>query len=187
MRDFNFIDYFVQKNRFKQIEKYIPQASNLLDIGCGVYPYLLYKIRHKIKKGIGIDKEIPENNNYPENIEFINSNIVDEIRIASESIDIITMLAVLEHFVNPRRIMQECMRVLKKNGLMIITVPSYYSQPVLNISAWLGICSKEEIYDHKNWFKKEDLEEIVLENGFRILESSYYNFGFNILMVCKKI
>lgn len=186
MRDFNFIDFYVQKKRISKVEKYIPKAINLLDVGCGVYPHLLFKVKNKITKGIGIDKEIPENNSV-ENIEFIKSTIIDSLQIKSESVDVVTMLAVLEHFNHPRKIIGECMRVLRESGFLIVTVPSYYSRPLLNILARIGISSKEEIYDHKSWFKKEELEEAVQENGFKIIESFYYNFGLNILMVCKKL
>ena len=187
MQDFNFIDFYIQRKRIQHVEKYIPQACNLLDIGCGIYPYLLYKLKNKITRGIGIDKEIPGNSTSIENVEFIKSCIKDTLQIKSESIDVVTMLAVLEHFTYPREILGECMRVLREGGTMIITVPSYYSRPILNMLAWFGISSKEEIYDHKSWFKKEELEEVVQENGFKIIESFYYNFGLNILMVCKKL
>lgn len=183
MRDFNFIDFFIQRKRIQQVAKYIPQTDNLLDIGCGIYPYLLYTIKHKIKKGIGIDKEIPKDT---ENIEFMKATITDKILIDSESINVITMLAVLEHFMYPRKILDECKRILKKNGIMIITVPSYYSRPLLTFLAWTGLGSREEIYDHKNWFKREDLEKAILEKGLEIIKSSYYNFGLNILLVCRK-
>lgn len=183
MRDFNFIDYFIQRKRFQRVARYIPQTNCLLDIGCGIYPYLLYKIKHKIEKGIGIDKEIPID---IENIKFMKSNITDKILIDSESIDVITMLAVLEHFIYPRKILAECKRILKKNGTMIITVPSYYSRPLLTFLAWTGLGSREEIYDHKNWFKRKDLEKAILEHGFEIIKSLYYNFGLNVLLVCRK-
>ncbi|HHT9113659.1 MAG TPA: class I SAM-dependent methyltransferase [Candidatus Wunengus sp. YC65] len=186
MQDFNFIDFYIQRKRIQHVEKYIPQGCNLLDIGCGIYPYLLYKLKNKITRGIGIDKEIPGNSTSIENVEFIKSCITDTLQIKSESIDVVTMLAVLEHFAYPREILGECMRVLREGGTMIITVPSYYSRPILNMLAWFGISSKEEIYDHKNWFKKGELEKIVQVNGFKIMESLYYNFGLNILMVCKK-
>lgn len=186
MRDFNFVDFYIQKKRISQVEKYIPQSCHLLDIGCGIYPYLLYTVKNKIIKGIGIDKDIPRDNNGIENIEFIKSNIDDTIWIESNSMEVVTMLAVLEHFTQPQKIVGECMRVLRKGGSLIITVPSYYSKPILTILAGIGISSKEEIYDHKNWFKKEELENIVRVNGFEIIESSYYNLGLNIFMVCKK-
>lgn len=186
MRDFNFVDFYVQKKRIAQVEKYIPQSCRLLDIGCGIYPYLLYIIKNKIIKGIGIDKDIPEHNDGLENIEFVKSTIEDTIQIESDSMDVVTMLAVLEHFTQPQKILGECMRVLRKGGTLIITVPSYYSKPLLNILAWIGISSKEEVYDHKNWFKKKELEKIVCVNGFEIRESAYYNIGLNIFMVCKK-
>lgn len=185
MRDFNFIDFFIQKKRFKQVAKYIPNDCDLLDVGCGRYPYLLSKIKNNINKGIGIDKDIPEDN--IGNVEFIKSNISEKIEILSGSIDVITMLAVLEHFLYPQKIIAECGRVLKKNGLMIITVPSFYSRPILSFLASTGIGSKEEIYDHKYWFKKYDLEKLVPENQFKIIKSSYYNFNMNIFMICKKI
>lgn len=50
---------------------------------------------------------------------------IDKLNHMDESIDFITMNAVIEHIYNPSNILNECYRVLKKDGIIIIRTPNF--------------------------------------------------------------
>ncbi len=80
--------------------------------------------------------------------------------------DVTTLLDVLEH-TKENKTIQETKRILKKNGILIITVPAYQ---------WLW-SRWDEVLRHKKRYTKSDLETIVKKYGFTVLRSSYmYSF-----------
>ena len=49
----------------------------------------------------------------------------DKIDLQSESCDIITANSIIEHINNPKNLLTESMRLLKKNGVLIIVTPDW--------------------------------------------------------------
>lgn len=104
---------------------------NILDIGCKSGS-LLNIINKKYKKfnyqGIDISKNavnlIPKYKK--QNIEIIIKDINKGIPIKTNSIDYLFCLEVIEHLTNPLYTFNEICRVLKKNGVAIISIPNPY-------------------------------------------------------------
>ncbi|MFH1710375.1 MAG: class I SAM-dependent methyltransferase [bacterium] len=179
------MDFFIQDKRIALIEKFIPQNSYMLDIGCGYYPKNLIRLERKIKKGIGIDMDVPET--APSNkVSFIKYNIEKALPFPDKEFDCVTILAVLEHMEYPKEVIKECFRVLKPGGKIIITVPSNYSKPFLVTLAGIGLISKEEIYSHKHYFSKREIEKMLFDAGFNKTISKSYNLLMNLLFVFEK-
>lgn len=63
----------------------------------------------------------------------------------------------------------------------MVTVPSKYAKPVLESLAFnIGIVSRDEILDHKNYFNKEDLEQLFDKvESLQIQEHTYFQWCFN--------
>lgn len=185
------MDYFVDKIiyyfRSRKVVEHIPADSVIFDIGCGAGGKFLKSISPMIKYGIGIDKNaiIYQDNK----IELKKCNVINSIPFQSEKADIITMLAVLEHLEKPQNILNEAFRVLKDKGKLIFTVPTPLAKPVLEFLAFkLNIIDRCQIEDHKNYFRAEQLKEMLLRAGFREknIESKYFEFGFNNIVVAEK-
>ncbi|MBI5399101.1 methyltransferase domain-containing protein [Candidatus Saganbacteria bacterium] len=185
MKDFNKIDFLIQKRRIKLIENFVPPNSYILDIGCGYYPQNLINLRQKIKQAVGIDKDIPDTVLAP-NIRFIKTEFKTIIPLPNNEFDCVLILAVLEHLDHPPEIIRECYRVLKPGGRIIITIPTNYSKAILLILAYLGLISKEEIFDHKHYFRKEEINKMLLQAKFKKIIGRSYNFGINALFVFEK-
>lgn len=185
MRDFNKIDFFIQKKRIKLIEKYVPPDSYVLDIGCGYYPQNLINLENKIKKAIGIDKDVPDKT-FSNKISFIKADLGKKIPLADNQFDCVLILAVLEHLEYPEEIIRECYRLLKPGGRLIVTVPSNYSKPILLMLAGLGLISREEIFSHKHYFSKKDVEDMLANARFKKVISKSYNCFLNLLFVFEK-
>jgi len=67
----------------------------------------------------------------------------NHLPFADESFQVVTMLAVLEHIEKEKQILREIHRVLIPGGKLVLTVPSVWSQPILEFLAYkLKIVSK---------------------------------------------
>ena len=185
MRDFNQLDFLIQKKRIKLIEQYVPLNSYILDLGCGHYPQNLINLENKISRAVGIDKDIPDKP-FSAKISLIKAFIEKKLPFPDNEFDCILMLAVLEHLDYPAAIIRECHRILKPGGRLIITIPSNYSKPILLTLAGLGLISKEEIYDHKHYFNQKEMERLLLDAHFKRIISKAYNLGMNLLFVYGK-
>lgn len=158
----------------------------LLDIGCGWEARLLQDIEPYISYGYGIDFKAPIIET--EKIKTFEYTMQDKLPFENNSIDIVTMLAVLEHLTDPLAICKEISRILKRDGLLVITVPSKASKPVLEFLAYkLKIVSESEIRDHKEYFDKKSLFELFYKiENMQIMNHKYFQLGMNNFCVVKK-
>ncbi|MBT3720052.1 class I SAM-dependent methyltransferase [archaeon] len=102
--------------RFKKISNTIKKGS-VLDIGClRPNPFL--------KNAIGMDiLNVPKHKNYKS---IIKGDASKKIPLKDNSIDNIIAGEIIEHLENPMNFVKECYRVLKQNGLLILTTPNIY-------------------------------------------------------------
>lgn len=145
------LDKFLRKYRIRMVKPTIEKYNNckLLDIGCGWEAKLLKSIENYIDYGVGIDFKPPKLKT--KKLETIESVLEKELPFENESFDVVTMLAVLEHLSYPEDILKEIYRVLKKDGRLIITVPSKIAKPILEFLAYkMHVIDRLEIEDHKN-------------------------------------
>ena len=155
----------------------------MVDLGCGYRGDFLKLISDKIKNGIGIDLSVTDKI-ISANISLYRSNLNYKIPLKNNFADIVLALATIEHLDNPQNLLREAYRVLKKNGLLIITTPSPKSKPLLEFMAYtLKIISQIEIADHKRYYQTPDLLKYIAEAGFNKndIHVAYFQFGFNQL------
>ncbi len=183
---------------------------NVLDIGCGWEARLLKEIEPHIAKGIGIDFKAPAINTdkiqtFAYYFESKDSQSVDfnggggnaifpqnskcHLPFENESFEVVTMLAVLEHLNYPLEMIQEIARVLKPNGVLILTVPSHLAKPVLEFLAYkLKIVSEAEIRDHKAYYDKKDLQNLIVQvPNLHLNTHKYFQFGMNNFAIIHKV
>jgi 2-polyprenyl-3-methyl-5-hydroxy-6-metoxy-1,4-benzoquinol methylase len=113
--------------------------------------------------------------------------LADALPCASDSYDIVTMLAVLEHLSHPNEMVGEIARVLKPGGRLVLTVPSKAAKPVLEFLAYrVGIVSEAEIRDHKCYYDRALLTTLFADTGLEIEQHRYFQLGMNNYLVCQK-
>ena len=160
------------------------RVGRLLDIGCGSYPLTLKKT--KFRERFGLDREVQDaqiEELRAEGIELARHDIeLDEsLPFEDESLDVITILAVVEHLDRPvlARLCQEAHRVLKPGGQMIATTPASWTGPILTLLAKVGLLSKEEIEEHRDLLTRKEMEEILRSSGFPKVKSGLFELGLN--------
>ncbi len=182
-----FLEPILRRMRIKKVLPTIYRypSCRLLDIGCGSEYSLLKTVEPFIGSGVGIDFKVRETENTK--IKTMRMRMTDSLPFESETFDIVTMLAVLEHLADPLRMMSETERVLKRGGRVVLTVPSKIAKPVLEFLAYrLQIISEVEIKDHKQYFNRDNLSELLSQSGMTIERHRYFQMGMNNYCVAMK-
>ncbi len=101
------------------------------------------------------------------------------------------MAAFLEH-ANPYAVeylLSEAKRVLKKDGILVITTPAPISDWLLRLMALVNLVSKEEIDEHKQYFGHWKLKNTLLRGGFNAdgIRVGSFEFFLNNWAVVKKV
>ena len=154
-----------------------PQETTLLDIACGG-GYFLRQAEKKSLRTIGLDfsaSALKIARQEAKNSALICGN-AEELPFRGETFDFISNLGSLEHFINPKRAVEEMARVLKKKGRAAILVPnSYFLMTIINV--WrTGSTGRRTDQKIDRWASKEEWSRLIEQNGFRIETVYKYNY-----------
>lgn len=157
-----------------------------MDIGCGFNGRFLRSIADDIKRGYGFD--IRANEAVYGNVKIINnSRFNGRIPIKDQKADCVLMLAVLEHLPMDNCLIDEAVRVLKKGGSFILTTPSPAAKPVLELLSYkLHFISEESIREHRHYYTKGELIELMEKHGCKVTAYRRFQFGLNELIAGEK-
>src|SRR3989344_3310782 len=158
-------------NKFKEVAKLIPAKSKILDIGCNDGKLRDFLIDCEYY-GLDLNKEII-NSMIKNRIKAKQIDLnKDELPFKQERFEYITMLDVLEHIVNPEKLLMDSKNRLNENGKMIITLPNDYH--ILNKIRFLlnKPLTENPFAPHGNlhYFSIRDGERFLKKNGFKIIK-----------------
>lgn len=122
------------------LAKYVSSGSLILDVGCGEGK-LGAVLRHKNCQLYGIDLDhdagrfAVEHCGYQEvlyfNIEDSDSEKYLSLKRSGLRFDIIALIDILEHVINPTRVIQNIVPLLKENGQILISIPNVNNADIL--------------------------------------------------------
>lgn len=178
MRDLG-LDPMLRWLRCREVISQIPPDCWLLDLGCGRSAAFLQRVSPQLEQGIGVDCQVKAMK--AENWQTLPLRLTEALPFADASFDRVTMLAVLEHLEHERLILQEVRRVLKPGGKLVLTVPSVWAKPVLELLAYrLKLIDAEEIRDHKRYYNRARLYQVLVEETqFQSFEHHYFQLWMN--------
>lgn len=147
--------------------------GDVLDIGCGD-SYFDEKLIEKFPKinnlyGIDINLEKPFNNG---KAHYINSYE----NLKNKKFDFILLMDVIEHIKDDNDFINNIKKYLKKDGIILITVPAFQSL--------YSIHDKELKHFRRYNFKQ--LKKILINNDFKILDWNYFYFSLFIIRLLTK-
>ena len=184
-REKKLMERFLRARRIAIVRKYITKQSIVCDIGCGHEGYLLHSLSNNFAYGYGFDKEVVKSK--VSNIKLINSDIEKQINLASNTIDVIFMLAVIEHLDNAEKLIEECCRMLKNGGKLVITTPTKSSKWLLELLAFkLKLLDAKNMAEHKHYFDRKEITSLLAVNGFKNVSVKTFQLGLNMLIVAQK-
>jgi len=170
---FNPVVEFVVKlfrvGRARKILKY-KKGGSILDIGCG-RGHMLSILRSKGWDVLGVELSESSSAFAREvlKIDVVNKS-VEEIDFGNKSFDCITMWHVFEHLPNPSDTLQKIKLILKKDGLIVISVPNFASlQSRISKEKWFHL----DLPRHLFHFTPESISNILNQNGFEIFKRNY--------------
>lgn len=190
------------KRRAKLLLKELDPNPNdkILDVGCGdgYYLYLLSNLGKFNLAGIDSDKKalIAASKQVKNKSMKLISGDIMSMPFKDESFDKIVCSEVLEHLRDDKNALIEMKRVLKKNGILCITVPHwnypFFWDPVnyllqrglkthVKNGFWSGVWA-----NHIRLYRVKELKNIVKAAGFKIdkLEClTHYGLPFNHYLV----
>lgn len=162
----------IRANEIRALDK-INFESPVLDVGCGdglVAKVLLSKRKTTFDWGIDIsEREVQKAKKLKV---YKNCKVADvySLPFGDETFSTVFSNSVIEHIPNLDRALSEMSRVLKRNGQLVITVPSPYLAKYLvgtrMLGNWYGLFFNKlfkhyNLYNHKQWakiFKKYSLK-----------------------------
>lgn len=157
----------------KVIEEYYPKRGRILDIGTAGGSFL------HVCKGYGWEVAGCEPNKWlcqwaKDNYKIdVLPGTVFEQPYQEASFDVVTLWDVLEHTPDPRKVLEECMRLLKDDGLLIINFP--------DVGSWIAKMMKRKwvflLSVHLYYFDKKTISQMLSAVGFEIVKiKPHYQF-----------
>lgn len=158
----------------------VPQEFSAVDIGCGTGSNLRTLGSAGLYKVVGLDRSFYALSIAKRKVKLplINGDI-NNMPIRLNSVGLIIAFDVIEHVDDDLNAIRELYQVLRKGGILILTVPAF------NL-LW-GI--QDVVTGHKRRYSRKEILVKLRQGGFAILRSSYFNFFlfFPILMVRRMI
>jgi SAM-dependent methyltransferase len=134
------------------------RVGSAVDVGCGTGSFLdvlaLYAERIR-----GLDRLV-----WPDDPRIV-AGSAERMPLETGSVDLIVALDVLEH-VDDREALRECARVLRDDGVLVLTVPAFPS-------LW---SSRDQLAGHRRRYRKAELTRQLKDSGFEVAETTYYQF-----------
>jgi SAM-dependent methyltransferase len=185
------LEPLLARMRARKANQLIPaqlREGRILDVGCGSFPYFLSHTYFKEKYAI---------DQFPVGLEgvdiqwrVLDLNRAPEIPFDGDYFDVVTMLAVVEHL-NPDSLvilLKDAYRVLKTEGVLIMTTPASWSDRLLHWMARVNLVSKEEIDEHVFPYTLPLLGWYLGASGFEMtkLKFGYFEMLLNMWATARK-
>ena len=166
--------YLAEGFRLKKISELCPRgADSLVEIGCG-FGYQLLAAQDHFKNVIGVELN-HEAAQHTRSLGFtVLETPAEDCDIPTGSVDVVVMYTVIEHLLDPMKVLQKIHSWLKPNGLLVVQTCNANS---LNLK-WQGVNSNMICIDHVSFFSDRTLKQALRQSGFH-LEDMMYNRGLS--------
>lgn len=168
----------VADNEYKAFHGYVtqklPDGGRLIDVGCGSGRFLeMFKAQPTIcVEGIEYSQYVAELA-VKAGLDVVNGDF-DEWEYEPGSFDCVTLLYVLEHVPQPRKVLEKVYSILKPGGYMMIAVPNYRYLRIVADNRIARALRKSgsplHSEEHLQNFGPSTLKRLVTSCGFDSLE-----------------
>ena len=177
----------------KGFNKFIDKDKVVLDVGCGDGEHYGKYILSLTKEYYGIDVSLSSVENAKKlGIKAILHNLEEEFPFENSFFDVVITFDILEHLFDPEVVLNECQRVLKKDGILIVNIPNIVhienrlqflfgkfnpgGSPLTN---W----DRPWVDPHIRFFTKKIIIKLLKKIGFQIVEFLPEGNNFVILEI----
>jgi len=146
------------------LKRYVLSSHlEILDVGCGPGGNILFLKKFGNVTGIDSSEEALSFARTRGFLKIAKSG-GENLPFPDRSFDLVSVLDVLEHIEHDTRALTEIFRVLKKNGILLLTVPAYL---------WMWSAHDEALH-HKRRYVRKELHEKIKAAGFSVEYASYF-------------
>lgn len=160
------------KKKIKKVEK----NSSFLDVGCGAGPFTIGLNKKNFEcLGIDIDEEKIKKGKRRAKILNLSENIIQfqNIKNLKEKkllFDFLISFECIEHILDDKTFIDDCSKVIKKNGKIFLTTPNKFLRPITKSDLELSL-TEDGGHVRVGYDKKMLIE--ILEKDFKNIEFSY--------------
>lgn len=147
----------------------------ILDVGCGM-GNLDFELVRRGAKVVGLDLEIHPLSKRAakalKNLKFVEAS-AEKLPFAAKSFDKVILSSILQVVRDDQKLLRECHRVLKKDGVIVGTVPDDY-KIIRRMTDWSKTKIKKAFgIIGRQYYTPRELRTISEKNGFELREIKY--------------
>lgn len=181
-----YTDRVLQRWRIARARRFIAPGAKILDIGSadGV---LFQSLGADLGKGsVGVDPTLSHSLTV-NGCDLLAGFFPEAIPASSGNFDVITMLAVLEHFPPSAyaNLQAGCIQFLRPGGKLLVTVPSPAVDHILAGLKFLKLIDGMSLEEHHG-YRVEQTTEIFSPPQFQLLRRQNFQLGLNNLFVFER-
>lgn len=152
--------------------------GRLLDVGTGNSLFLpLMRERGWEVTGTEIDAGLVEHFREENHIQLYHGE-VEDAKYESESFDAVTIMGVLEHVPDPRRVLEEAARITKPGGVLCLWCFNRGIEAKILGRFWLGFDTPRHFYS----FSYQTMDRMLQKTGFEIVGSYFRPLSYMFYM-----
>ena len=145
------------------------EINSLCDVGTAdaiMLDILGQKLKIKELVGLDLSTDLLKTNTNPK-LHLVQGDAI-RLPFKDNSFDVVVATAVIEHVLEPDRMIVECHRILKQDGICILTTPD----PIYEyIATRIGHLQEEQ---HVRTFRLSDCTSLFESKGFKILKAEKF-------------
>jgi SAM-dependent methyltransferase len=158
--------------------KFLPKSGKILEAGCGLGRWIFYLKSHGYDiTGVELNKTAVDLiHNYDPECPVEQGDVLN-LGFSDNYFDAVISLGVMEHFIEgPDAALKETKRVLKNNGLLLLTLPTlnfirmFFSHPLMDLKKMIkkALGRKLSFYEYR--YSKREFTKYLKKFNFEILE-----------------
>jgi SAM-dependent methyltransferase len=186
-------DFYRVKARLKGVGVVASRNRRILDVGCGTGAFLWQALQDGWSAlGLELSPSLADYARKQRGVEVEIGSIESQTDLPPQSVDVITMFGVIEHLGNPRGAAQECGRLLRPGGFLILQTPSEdgFIRGIgrLLFRATGGFVSfhVKQLYSmgggHSVCFNRRSIGVLLAQCGFEVLSIDQSTYGLGTLL-----
>jgi 2-polyprenyl-3-methyl-5-hydroxy-6-metoxy-1,4-benzoquinol methylase len=174
------------RRRMDIVQPFLRRGKRILDLGCGVFRW-----QGRIPSGadyVGVDREVCviQHNRAHTPYKFVLADIEqDDLSACGDQFDIVLLLATLEHFRDPRGVLDKVAQLLTADGIIILTTPHPAGDVVLRAGAHMGIFARDK-QQHHSLLDQHELGRLAADTHLEVTTYKRFQAGFNQLVILRR-
>jgi SAM-dependent methyltransferase len=190
-----------QERRLDLIRAHVPlEGQKVLDVGCGIGTYVR-RLRALGNEVVGIDISLDRLKTGAKSVPNLVASVGEHLPFADSSFDAVLLNEVIEHVQSDRRTLEECLRVVRPGGHILIFAPNrlypfethgiylgrryiFGNVPLVN---YLPNPVRDRLVPHARAYRTEDMRRLIDGLDVRVLIHSYVYPGFDNIAARNRI